>query len=120
MVAAAAAGDRRARAALRRVGRWLGVGAANLVNLFNPEMIVFGGVLSDVFPATEDVVRRHLAFALQAPREQVRLALPKLGGDATLLGAAELAFQPLLDDPLGALAHAADPGRRPAGRLSRA
>ena len=42
-------------------------------------------------------------MALSAPREQVRLALPELGGDATLLGAAESAFAPLLDDPLGVL-----------------
>jgi hypothetical protein len=31
------------------------------------------------------------------------LAAPDLGGDSTLIGASELAFEPLLADPLGAL-----------------
>jgi len=34
----------------------------------------------------------------------VVLALPALGDDSTLLGAAESAFAPLLDDPLGVIA----------------
>jgi predicted NBD/HSP70 family sugar kinase len=101
---AVADGDRMARAGLRRVGHWLGVGIANLVNVFNPDVVVFGGVLRQLLPATEQLVRAELAYALAAPREQVRLALPQLGGDATLLGAAESAFAPLLDDPLGVLA----------------
>ncbi len=105
VVALAAAGDRQAKAGLRRVGGWLGIGVANLVNLFNPEVVVFGGVFRQIFPATEPLVREALRTALAAPREQVRLALPKFGGDSTLLGAAESAFAPLLDDPLGALAH---------------
>ena len=104
-MALAAAGDRQAKAGLRRVGGWLGIGVANLVNLFNPEVVVFGGVFRQIFPATEPLVREALRTALAAPREQVRLALPKFGGDSTLLGAAESAFAPLLDDPLGALAH---------------
>jgi predicted NBD/HSP70 family sugar kinase len=108
VVAAAAAGDRQARAGLRRVGRWMGVGIANLVNVFNPEVVVMGGVLREVYPATEDLVRAQLATALAAPREQVELALPRLGADATLLGAAEIAFRPLIDDPLGALARGAE------------
>jgi predicted NBD/HSP70 family sugar kinase len=83
------------------------VGVANLVNLFNPEVVVFGGVFRQLFPATEDLVRAALKTALAAPREQVRLALPEFGADSTLLGAAESAFAPLLDDPLGALAHGA-------------
>jgi len=105
VVALSAAGDRQAQAALRRVGGWLGIGVANLVNLFNPEVVVFGGVFRQLFPATEAQVRSALGTALAAPREQVRLALPQFGGDSTLVGAAEVAFAPLLDDPLGALAH---------------
>jgi len=112
VLAAALAGDRQARAGLRRVGHWLGIGIANLVNVFNPEVVVFGGVLRQLLPATESFVRTELSLALAAPREQVRLALPELGGDATLLGAAELAFAPLLDDPMGTLARGADTVQR--------
>jgi predicted NBD/HSP70 family sugar kinase len=108
LVAAVQDGDRTARAGARRVGRWLGIGVANLVNIFNPEVVIFGGVLRQLFPVTERHVYDQLARALAAPREQVRLALPGLGGDSTLLGAAETAFAPLLEDPLGTLARASE------------
>ena len=104
VLAAYEAGNRKAVAGISRVGRWLGVGVANLVNLLNPEVIVFGGVLRQLYPPTEALVRESLSHALTAPREQVRLVLPGLGGDSTLLGAAETAFSGLLTDPLGALA----------------
>jgi predicted NBD/HSP70 family sugar kinase len=95
-------GDRATRSAARRVGRWLGVGVANLVNLFNPEVVVFGGLTRLLFPVLEPYVRAELSTSLTAPRDQVRLALPALGADSSLVGAAELAFAPLLGDPLGA------------------
>lgn len=101
LAAAAMSGDRAGKAAVRRVGRWLGVGVANLVNLFNPEVVIFGGLTRTLFPVLEPYVRAELALALAAPRDQVRLALPGLGGDSSLVGAAELAFAPLLADPLG-------------------
>jgi predicted NBD/HSP70 family sugar kinase len=101
---AARGGDRTSKAAVRRVGRWLGVGVANLVNLFNPEVVIFGGLTRTLFPLLEPYVRAELAIALTAPRDQVRLALPGLGADSSLVGAAELAFAPLLGDPLGARA----------------
>jgi predicted NBD/HSP70 family sugar kinase len=94
-------GGRSGRAAVRRVGRWLGVGVTNLVNLFNPEVVIFGGLTRTLFPVLEPYVRAELAAALLAPRDQVRLELPGLGGDSSLIGAGELAFAPLLGDPLG-------------------
>jgi predicted NBD/HSP70 family sugar kinase len=106
LLAAHAAGDRAVRDGLRAVGRWLGIGVANLVNVFNPEVIVFGGLTRAIFPVMEPYVRAELAGALTAPRGQVRLELPGLGADSSLVGAAELAFAPLLSDPLGALARA--------------
>ncbi|MCW2724312.1 MAG: hypothetical protein JWN35_1233 [Frankiales bacterium] len=102
-----AAGERWPQAGMRRVGRSLGVGVANLVNVFNPELILFGGVSRHIFTATEPLVREALGGALAAPREHVRLELPGLGDDSIAVGAAELAFAPLLDDPLGALARLA-------------
>ncbi|HEX6755016.1 MAG TPA: ROK family protein [Mycobacteriales bacterium] len=102
VLAAAAAGEPAAAAALRRVGRWLGVGVAGLVNTFNPEVVVFGGVLADVFAAVGPrLVEQVEAIALAAPREQARFVRAGLGVDSTLLGAAELAFEPFLADPLG-------------------
>ena len=105
VVAAAAGGDPRALAALRHVGEWLAIGVGNLVNIFNPEVVIFGGLLRDLFPAVEGQLRATLgSIGLHAPREQVRLVAPGLGPDSTLVGAAERAFSPLLLDPPGTLA----------------
>ena len=105
VVAAASGGDPRALAALRHVGEWLAIGVGNLVNIFNPEVVIFGGLLRDLFPAVEQQLRSSLGMVgLSAPREQVRLVAPGLGPDSTLVGAGERAFGPLLTDPPGTLA----------------
>lgn len=92
---------------LRIVGRHLGRGLAGAVNLLNPRVIVLGGYLRSLFPLVREDVDAELAVhALTAPREQVLVTLPGLGGDSVLHGAAELAFEPLLADPVGRLATA--------------
>ena len=103
VLAAYAAGKRWPQAGMRRVGRALGTGVTNLVNIFNPQLVLFGGVSRQLFTATEPLVREALALALVAPGEQVQLALAGLGDDSIALGAAELVFAPLFNDPLGAL-----------------
>jgi predicted NBD/HSP70 family sugar kinase len=101
VVDAAQRGDAVAQAAVRQVGDWLGFGVANLVNIFNPETVIFGGTLRDLYIAAAAQVRSRLnRNGLPACREHVRLRTPELGDDAALLGAAELAFQRLLADPL--------------------
>ena len=103
VVDAARRGDASAQAAVRQVGDWLGLGVANLVNIFNPAMVIFGGTLREVYLAAAARVRSRLnSLALPAAREQVRLRTPALGEDAALIGAAELAFEQLLADPLDA------------------
>jgi predicted NBD/HSP70 family sugar kinase len=98
---AAVRGDRTADAAIRQVADWLGFGVANLVNIFNPDTVVFGGTLRELYLAGAAQVRSRLnTMALPACREHVRLCTPALGDDAPLLGAAELAFERLLADPL--------------------
>ena len=70
-----------------------GMAAANLVSLFNPEVIVFGG---GVFgPATRflDRIRAEAKrWAQPIAIEQVRFAASTLGGDAGLVGAGRLAM----------------------------
>nr|WP_229799371.1 ROK family protein [Couchioplanes caeruleus] len=101
---AAALGDAVARDALHGVAEWLGFGVANLVNVFNPDLVVFGGTLREVYAAGAGTVRRRLdSMALPASREHLQLRAGSLGADAPLIGAAELAFGSLLNDPLHAL-----------------
>ncbi|MBA8949564.1 putative NBD/HSP70 family sugar kinase [Actinomadura namibiensis] len=110
VVDAADRGDIVAREALHRVGNWLGFGVANLVNIFNPGMVVFGGTLRDIYLGSAAQVRSVLASsALAAPRERVKLRTSALGDDVTLVGAAEYAFAEVLADPLQVLARLREP-----------
>ncbi|MFA1539369.1 ROK family transcriptional regulator [Actinomadura monticuli] len=104
VLASADAGDIVAREALHRVGTWLGLGVASLVNVFNPGMVVFGGTLRDIYLGAAAQVRSVLATgALAAPREKVKLRTAALGDDTTLVGAAEFAFAEVLADPVQVL-----------------
>ncbi len=101
VVDAAMRGDSQAQFAVRQVGEWIGFGVGNLVNIFNPEAVIFGGTLRDVYLVAAAQIRSRLnAIALPACRENIRLRTPELGDDAALIGAAELAFEHLLEDPL--------------------
>ncbi|MEU4424028.1 ROK family protein [Actinoplanes sp. NPDC024001] len=97
----AAAGDPRAAAAVAEIGDWLGIGVANLINLFNPGVVIFGGMLRDVYTgAAPQVAARIAQHAMPVSRERARLRLSGLADDATLIGAADLGFAGLLADPL--------------------
>ena len=101
VVESAKRGDRLARHAVHEVGDWIGFGVGNLVNIFNPEAVIFGGTLRDIYLVAAAHIRSRLnEIALPACREHIRLRTPELGTDAALIGAAELAFERILADPL--------------------
>lgn len=93
-------GNVEALAALEHVASWLGIGLATLVNVFNPRLVVLGGNFERIHAISgssiEEAMRRR---ALSPSSELVRVVPGRLGEDAPLLGAAELAFEPLLADP---------------------
>ena len=98
----AAAGSPAALSALDNVGRWLGIGLAGLVNVLNPQRVVLGGLTGRIHPYVAQSLGTELdRLTLQASRELVEVVPATLGVDAPLLGAAELAFEPLLEDPVG-------------------
>lgn len=86
-------GDVAAIDALALVGRWLGVGIANLVNMLNPDVVVVGGgVIAAgellLSPAREVVAAR----ALSPSKEHVRIVPARFGAESGMLGAAALAL----------------------------
>jgi predicted NBD/HSP70 family sugar kinase len=100
MLAQAEAGDARTLAALADVGRWLGLGIGNLVNLFNPELVVLGGFYQGLFPYLEATVAQGVRQrAMAAPGGVARITGSGLGPDAALIGAAELALSGVVADP---------------------
>jgi predicted NBD/HSP70 family sugar kinase len=85
---------------VERQARYLGIALGNAVNVLNPGLIVLGGFLR-VFPSLaaevlNDALARH---SLRAPRDLVRIVPASLGSETLMIGAAELAFAPLLSDP---------------------
>jgi D-xylose transport system substrate-binding protein len=98
--ARAAAGDATALGALAEVGLWLGIGLAGLVNMLNPARVVLGGHLASLHRFVAATIEDTLDHrALRAPRALVEIVPATLGVDAAVLGAAELAFEPILADP---------------------
>jgi glucokinase len=88
----AKAGDGEAVEVLEVVGNHLGVGIANYVNIFNPEVVVIGGGVSSagellLGPARAEYHRRVLKATGTA-----RVVVAELGNDAGVLGAAALLF----------------------------
>jgi predicted NBD/HSP70 family sugar kinase len=105
----AEAGDERALAALRHVGEWLGVGIAAVVNAFNPRVVILGSLFDRIYHHVITSAEEKLAArGLAASRENVRVVRAALGGESVLLGAAEQAFEPFLDDPAAWLAPRVD------------
>jgi glucokinase len=86
-------GDELALEVFRRMGVYLGIGLANLINILNPEMIVVGGGVVngwDLF--AKDMNHQVAERAFPLPAAQVKIVPGECGDDAGLLGAAHLAF----------------------------
>jgi predicted NBD/HSP70 family sugar kinase len=102
ILATADAGDQKTLDALAEIGRWLGLGIGNLINLFNPQLVVLGGFYHPLFPFLEKAVFEGARLgALDAPGDIADIAASGLGPDAPLIGAAELAISEVIADPAG-------------------
>jgi glucokinase len=90
---AAKDGDPAARELFDDVGRWLGVGLANLAAAFDPGLFVIGGGVSEadelLLGPARAAYRRHLTGRGFRPEAQIVRA--RLGNEAGLVGVADLA-----------------------------
>ncbi|MBI5030362.1 MAG: ROK family transcriptional regulator [Chloroflexi bacterium] len=97
---AADANDRFALETLQDVGRWLGIGIANLVNAFNPELVVLGGALARastiVTPIIESTVEQN---ALRQPHESLKIGISAYGSEGCVVGAAAIVLDEILRYP---------------------
>ncbi|MFF4218220.1 ROK family protein [Streptomyces nondiastaticus] len=101
--AAARAGDPAARAQLERLGHWLGIGVATLVNLFDVELVVIGGGVADAGELLLAPLRASFAryVTAAAHRELPAVEPARLGPEAGWIGAALLALDHEEEDPAG-------------------
>ncbi len=90
---AARQGDSAAVEIVESVGHYLGIALANLVNIFNPELIILGGMFAQgqdlILPVASQTLRQA-AFA--GLGEKVRLETTHFGWRAGVTGAAALAL----------------------------
>jgi glucokinase len=90
---AARDGDPTARELLAEIGNWLGVGIANLAAAFDPGMFVIGGGVSAagelLVASARETFKRQLAGRGYRPEAEIVVA--RLGNEAGLIGAADLA-----------------------------
>lgn len=92
---------------LRPIAADLGRGLAAVVNIFNPSVVILGGYFLPLFRLCRAEVTAGLAErALRPARDAVHLTLPGLDTDSVLLGAAEMAMEPVFVDPVASLAAA--------------
>lgn len=102
LIDAADAGDPAAARVLDETLEILGLGLANLVNLFNPDQLVVGGWagLRLVERRQAQLCQQMAHFALHRPADQVTLEASKIGDDAVALGAALLPLEHFFDGNL--------------------
>jgi glucokinase len=96
LVELAAAGPGDARDVLEHVGLHLGVGIADFVNVFNPELVVVGGGFAEAGELLLASARKFVAErALPPAKDEAQIVMAELGSDAGLIGAALVAFDAL-------------------------
>lgn len=84
-------GDTSAQRAVEREARYLGLGLANLVTMFVPEMIILGGSVMKSADLFLDGIRRIIATSCRlVPFEKTQLGMASLGEDTNLIGAARV------------------------------
>lgn len=85
-------GDELALSILEETGRWLGVGLAGFVNVFNPEVVVVGGGAMEAGELILETARREVMLRARPPScDLAEIKVATLGPKSGVLGAAALA-----------------------------
>lgn len=95
VIEAAEDGDRVAAAAVARMGTLLGVGIANAMNIFNPELVLIGGGVSAAGERLLGPAREEARSRARPPSNLARVETARFGAEAGMVGGAVLAFEDL-------------------------
>ncbi|MDP1731852.1 MAG: ROK family protein [Devosia sp.] len=88
--AAARAGDATAARLVSEEADWLGVGIANLLHLYSPQMVVIGGGVSNGFELLQEGINARIQANAMPAFRAARIVPAALGDNSGLLGAAAL------------------------------
>jgi glucokinase len=90
---AAEAGIPLARTIITNAAEAIGVGLVNVIHIFNPELIILGGGMTEMGPMLmEPALRIVQERAMKMPRDAVRILLAELGANVGLVGAGTLVY----------------------------
>jgi glucokinase len=88
-LARARAGDERARRGVADLGRYLGIGIANMITVISPDRVVIGGGISASFDLIRDAINAELERRVRTTSlEEVAVVVAELGTWAGAIGAA--------------------------------
>jgi predicted NBD/HSP70 family sugar kinase len=88
------------RAIVERQLDHLATALAAAINLLNPQLIALGGFLAALLAYDPDRLHTAVARAALPPSfDGVRITATEVGSNLLMIGAAQLAFSPLLEDP---------------------
>lgn len=98
VVQAATMGDQYSISLLASVGHWLGKGFAYLIQIFNPELIIIGGRISEanqfILPPIQQAIH---SFCLPDLGNEIEIKVSELGNQAGIQGVASLLLEHVLD-----------------------
>ena len=94
-------GDQAAKQiAIYDLGKYLGIGIANMVNIFNPEVVFIHGEISALGEELIEQIEKWVhKTALSAPAARAKILYSRLGNNAHIIGAGALAIKELFDNP---------------------
>ncbi|MGH3466873.1 MAG: ROK family protein, partial [Thermocrispum sp.] len=97
VAAAARDGDEVGMMAMTELARWLGEGLALVADIYDPEVVVIAGGVSESAPLFLDEAREHYARVVTGAGERplARIRTAQLGDDAAIVGGALLAREAL-------------------------
>ena len=78
----------------------LAIGVANIVNIFNPQVVILSGFLASLYKFDHDrLLDQFRTHALLAAQEELVVIPGKLSSNLLMIGAAELPISQLLENP---------------------
>ncbi len=104
VVEAARRGDKLAFNIMEKTGEYLGIGIADMINIFNPELIVIGAGVSQAGGILLEPLKRTVkARALQLSSSMVDIKVSQLGDNAGALGAAIMVLKDIFEPSVGVI-----------------
>ncbi len=100
VVEAATNGDNLALSCLHKIGEKLGIGIASLINILNPELVIFGGPISLAWEFLSPLIDEQIYNrTLNCHRKATKVVLARHGADACVIGGVAAVYHQILARP---------------------